>query len=227
MKYTYNQEINCAQNLESEIGRDHGLWDLTVLSLLREAPMHPYEMRRLLRERHKDQILVLKPGSLYHAINRLRRSKLIEPMETTRSGGRPERTTYRLTGEGLKELMARMRRLVAAPRYQPSEAMASVSFLVHLSPEESSALLAYRAASLENEISQLSDILATFTARAGRINMLETEYALAMRKAELNWTRALIDDLTAGRLTWDIEAILNALRALRTSKDKPHLHEEI
>ncbi len=32
------------------------LWELTVLSLLREEPMHPYQMQRLLVERHKDEV---------------------------------------------------------------------------------------------------------------------------------------------------------------------------
>ena len=46
--------------------RNH--WALAVLCLLRERHMHPYEMRRLMRERHKEERLRLKAGSLYHAI---------------------------------------------------------------------------------------------------------------------------------------------------------------
>ena len=34
-----------------------GLWELAVLALLREAPMHPYQMQKLLRERHKEALL--------------------------------------------------------------------------------------------------------------------------------------------------------------------------
>ena len=50
------------------------LWALTVLCLLREAPMHPYEMQRLIRERKKDDFLDLKRGSLYNSIARLERT---------------------------------------------------------------------------------------------------------------------------------------------------------
>src|SRR4029453_19107495 len=72
------------------------LWEVAVLAFLREDRMHPYHMQRLLRARHKDEILALKRGSLYHAINRLVRAGLIEPVSRDRAGRRPHRTTYRL-----------------------------------------------------------------------------------------------------------------------------------
>src|SRR5690242_14900046 len=75
--------------------KHRNLWALTVLCLLRERPMHPYEMQRLIRERHKDEFLDLKRGSLYHAMERLQAAGLVEPMETFREGRRPERTVYR------------------------------------------------------------------------------------------------------------------------------------
>ena len=59
-----------------------GIWEIAVLALLREAPMHPYQMQRLLRHRHKDEILALKRGSLYHAIGRLARGGLITAKST-------------------------------------------------------------------------------------------------------------------------------------------------
>jgi len=48
--------------------------------------------------------------------------------------------------------------------------------------------------------------------RIGRIPVLEVELARALRKAELDWVGALIDDLRSGRLDWDVEAILGYLR---------------
>ena len=92
------------------------LWCLTVLCLLREGPRHPYEMQRLIRERHKDDFLQLKPGSLYHAIERLAKAGLIEEMETSREGRRPERTVYRLTECGDVEALAWLRGLLSKPR---------------------------------------------------------------------------------------------------------------
>ena len=80
------------------------LWALTLLSLLRERPMHPYEMQRLIRQRRKDEFLDLKRGSLYHAIGGIQREGLIVPTEISRQGKRPERTVYRLTETGASTL---------------------------------------------------------------------------------------------------------------------------
>src|SRR4029079_11077784 len=83
--------------MRAELPRFQNLWELTVLSTLREAPMHPYEILRLLKERHEEEVLVLKRGSLYHAIDRLLAAGHIQELDTRRQGRRPGRTAYRLT----------------------------------------------------------------------------------------------------------------------------------
>src|SRR5487761_1129824 len=65
---------------------------LTVLSLLGERPMHPYEMQQLIRERHLDFAIKLKGGSIYDTVERLAAAGLVEVKETSRTGRRPERT---------------------------------------------------------------------------------------------------------------------------------------
>ena len=101
--------------------------------------MHPYQMQSLLRLRHKDEILALKRGSLYHAIGRLVRDELIAAKSTTRNGRRPERTTYAITATGRKEFTRVLRNIIAVPRRESSEFMAAMSFLVHLTPGRSPA----------------------------------------------------------------------------------------
>ena len=49
---------------------------LSALALLTEAPMHPYEMYQLLIKRFKNEIVKVRPGSLYHAVDRLARDGL-------------------------------------------------------------------------------------------------------------------------------------------------------
>ena len=112
------------------------IWDVAVLAFLHEGPMHPYQMQRLLRLRHKDEILALKRGSLYHAIARLLRAGLIAVRTTNREGKRPERTIYRITPEGVTEFISTIRSMVTTPRRESSEFLAAMSFLVHLDPEE-------------------------------------------------------------------------------------------
>ncbi len=191
----------------------HGLWDLVVLCLLRERAMHPYEMQRLLVERHKDDVLVLKRGSLYHAIGRLQRAGLIATVETLRAGRRPERTIYRLTPDGRAAHLRWLQEMIARPQPERSDFMASISLLVYLAPADARARLEERARALGAEIAALESKLATLRARLPRIHLVELEYLLAMRRAEAAWVATVVPDLAAGSFTWDLEALLAALPA--------------
>ncbi len=197
------------------MAKELGIWEVAVLSLLREAPMHPYQMQRLLRDRHKDEILVLKRGSLYHAIGRLARDELITASATEREGKRPERTTYRITPAGRKEFTRVLRQMVAVPRRESSELMAAMSFLVHLAPSEALTRLDERCRALEEEISQFSTGLAAAAPHVLHINLVESEYLVAMLTAELGWIKSLAADIRSRKLDWDTQAIYKDVRAAR------------
>lgn len=190
-----------------------GIWEVAVLSLLREAPMHPYQMQRLLRDRHKDEILALKRGSLYHAIGRLVRGELIAAGATSRDGRRPERTTYRITPAGRKEFTRVLRHIVSIPRRESSEFMAAMSFLVHLTPAESLPRLEERCQRLAAEIDLRGQGMVAASAFVERINLVESEYLVAMLQAELVWVRSLAAEIQAGQLHWDTQKIFKDIRA--------------
>ena len=189
-----------------------GLWEIAILALLREAPMHPYQMQQLLRERHKDEILALKRGSLYHAIRRLLRSELIEEHSSGRHGRRPERTVYRLLAAGRQQLDRALREMIGVPQCEPSEFLASLSFLVFLAPATAAAKLAERARHLENEILTTTTTLSSVAGRVLRIHLIESEYRVAMRKAELRWVQALVGELSTGQFAWNLQQIFKEIR---------------
>src|ERR1035437_5153778 len=87
---------------------------LTTLGLLSEQPCHPYEIQRLLKERHKSYA-VGKPRPLYRAIEELEAAGYIEPVETSREGRRPERTVYRITSDGSEVLENWIADLLSTP----------------------------------------------------------------------------------------------------------------
>ena len=198
-----------------------GIWEIAVLALLREAPMHPYQMQSLLRLRHKDEILALKRGSLYHAIGRLVNADLIAAKSTSRDGRRPERTIYSITAAGRKEFTRVLRQIIAVPRRESSEFMAAMSFLVHLTPGEALPRLEERAAHLEDEIALRSAGLAAASAHVLRINLVETEYLVTILKAELAWVRGLIADISTGELCWDLKNVLKEAKASAQAAARP------
>lgn len=165
-------------------------------------------MQRLIRERGKDNLLDLKPGSLYHAIDRLQRGNLIEPVETSPEGRRPERTTYRLTEEGLDVLIEWLRDMLSRPSRDSNEFLAALAHLPQLPPLEVADLLQVRADFLSAELASMDSLLHTLTPRIGRIVLLEIELARAWKEAELHWVQNLVSDLRKGVYSWDIEELL-------------------
>jgi DNA-binding PadR family transcriptional regulator len=194
--------------------RNHlGLWEIAILAMLCEEPMHPYRMQSLIRERHKSEILTLKRSSLYHAINRLLRTHLIDAISNTRDGHRPERTTYRILPAGREKFLNSLMEMISIPRREPSDFLASMSFIVYLTPQAATEKLEERTSRLGKEIHSIEVGLRAAGAHVDRIHLLESEFLLAMRKAELRWVRLIINELRSGNLRWNFEEIVKQIRA--------------
>ncbi|TNY35956.1 PadR family transcriptional regulator [Thermomonospora catenispora] len=177
-------------------------WDLvgtTALALLAQRPQHPYQLHRFMVDTHKDYVSGL-PRSLYHAVDRLLRDGLIEPVETSREGRGPERTVYRVTDEGREELAHRLRRMLE--RLDPDSRVmyAATSLMAALDPKEAERCLSTRAAALEGAVAAAEATLATLD--LPRVLLLETEYRRALYTAELAWVRGVLEDLRSGGLDW-------------------------
>ena len=137
------------------------LWDIAVLPLLREAPMHPYQMQRLLKERHKDELLGI-------------------------------------TALGRRELIQTLQQMIEIPRHESSEFMAALSSFCNSSTRT-------RSKSWRNERNASTNRLKEAQKKVDRINLIESEYLLAMRRAELKWVRSIIPELRSGDLRWNIK----------------------
>jgi DNA-binding PadR family transcriptional regulator len=174
---------------------------LAVLACLFERPMHPYEMAATMRERGKEHSIKLNYGSLYTVVDNLAKHGLIEAVEARREGRRPERTVYQLTDAGRVRLDAWMSELLATPVKEYPQFEAALSLMPVLHPDHVLALLRERTGALEKEITMARLMLGT-ASKAGlpRLLLIEGEYHLAQREAELAWVRDLADELEAGTL---------------------------
>ena len=175
---------------------------LAALNLLNERPMHPYEMQQTIHERGLDFALKLRSGSLYHTVERLVDAGLIEPVDTRREGRRPERTVYAVTERGRDEFLAWLRELLAEPRRDYPPVAAALAFLPHVCPDDAVRLLTHRALVLEAEIAAADLTMHGLHDREGlaRLHMLEVDYVLDLRQAELDWVRQLIRQIKDGSL---------------------------
>src|SRR6185369_15821823 len=122
---------------------------LALLALLHEAPMHPYRMQRLIKDRGKDQVInVEQRASLYQTINQLLRAGLIAASETERDEGFPERTVYKLTDAGHTTAVNWLREMLSVPAQEYPEFPAAISLLPLLMPDDAIRQLEKRAARL-------------------------------------------------------------------------------
>ena len=184
------------------------LWSLGVLALLRERAMHPYELQRQMHLRHTDELLALKRGSLYHAINQLQRDGFIEPVETIREGRWPERTVYRITADGDEELLVWLRDMLSTPVREPSQFMAALAHILTLNPTDALEQLQMRVVNLEATVAAWLAVERGVGELIGRGPILELEYARCLAQAELDWVRSIMDDLQpGGRLKWNVDKI--------------------
>jgi DNA-binding PadR family transcriptional regulator len=181
---------------------------LTVLAFLSEQPRHPYDMQRLIRERHKD-FASGNPRALYHAVERLLKQGLIEPLETNREGRRPERTIFQITEHGRDELDTWLHDLLENPEPEHSAFAAALSLMSCLDHATALNGLHGRTVALHSTIAALDAGMRALTndVKLPRLVMIELEYARNQKSAELEFIRALIDDMTCGRLTWSRESL--------------------
>lgn len=178
---------------------------LSVLNLLAERPMHPYEMRQLMRQRHHDRAFQIRESSVYDTVARLADRGFIEPVEVNREGRRPERTVYAITEAGRDELLVWLWDLTSEPAAEPPALAAPLMFVYSLGKDRAIMALTQRAARLESETvasdafrRAILDEMPDFP----RIFAIEDEYAQAMRRAELAWVRATVAGLRDGTFPW-------------------------
>ncbi len=174
---------------------------IAVLALLRERPMHPYEMAQLLRERRLDELIKVRAGSLYHTVDRLERDLLIEQVGTQREGNRPERTTYRVTGPGDAVVRGWVRDRLAHPQREFPTYPYALTEAHNLTADEAVAALEERCRALANDLASLE--AAPTVADKPVVYLIGREHVVAMRRAELAWTRDLIERIGRRDFPWD------------------------
>ena len=114
---------------------------LSVLSLLNERSMHPYEMRSLMRERRHDRAFRIRESSVYDTVARLAERGFIEPVEVNRDGRRPERTVYAITETGRDELLVWLWDLASEPASEYPAFAAPLMFIYSLGRDRAIAAL--------------------------------------------------------------------------------------
>ena len=195
---------------------------LSLLSLLAQRPMYPYEMAQTLRARGKDQNFKINWGSLYTVVQNLEKYGFIEAAATEREGRQPERTTYQITEGGRAELRDWLSELLSEPEDERGGFVTALSEAGILPPGEVIGLLTARLATLDKDNAKQRADLSLWTERLPRVLLIETEYQLAMRVAQAGWLRGLLGELVAGTISG-----MDGYRRIHETGEMPPEFEEL
>ncbi len=192
---------------------------LLVLGVIRfMQPAHGYDVRRELLSWRLEENTNVKPGSIYGAIRTLEKDGCIAVHEHSRGDGRPEKTTYVLTGEGEKEFQLLLREAWWTVSSPAEPLIPALCLMGGLPREELISALAARMGRLEADLQALafkrSIIRDGADAAAGEVPEHVREildFVSARTRAELDWARGFQRRLRDGAYGFEGEAGFPAL----------------
>lgn len=176
---------------------------LAVLSYLSRAPMHPYELSRMLRDNNDVRSIKFNQGSLYMVVKQLARAGFIAEQETARAGQRPERTVYAVTDAGRREARDWLRELVEVPQHEYPHFVAALSLIAALPPDDVLTLLGSRLRRLAGQRAEIRNgIDRALASGLHPLFQVEEEYRLALLDAESSFVEQFIGRITDPETGW-------------------------
>ncbi|MFF2556146.1 PadR family transcriptional regulator [Nocardia sp. NPDC058058] len=198
---------------------------IAVLALLEEKPMHPYEMYQLLMARHEDELVKIKPGSLYHTVARLAELEFVVAEGTDRAGNRPERTTYRINPAGRDNLRTRVTEILRTPVKEYPIFPLAMAEAHNLPVHDVIALLRERVTWVDGRIAEFEALQDWVRSRlVPRRYWMVIEFLHLSNVTEAGWLRTVIADLESGELPWsDFDPETGERVPSRDDEDKDRL----
>ncbi|MFF2522748.1 PadR family transcriptional regulator [Streptomyces liangshanensis] len=162
-----------------------------LLGLLATGPTHGYDLKR----RHDERFPQARPlayGQVYTTLQRLVRDGLAEIEETGSHGG-PERTAYRRTDAGRRELADWAGSVTPPAPFVTNEIFTKVVVAILSDGDPAAYLAAQRAAHMR----RMRELTAVKSAPGAELaTVLSADYALAHLDADLRWMATTADRLT-------------------------------
>jgi len=173
---------------------------LLVLGVVRIfQPVHGYEVRRELITWRAQEWASVQPGSIYNALKTLTRDGFLEVVGTDQVGGRPERTSYRLTSAGEEEFRTLLREEWWTVRPPTDSLMAAISFIGFVSRAEAIAALEHRTAQIHSMVRGIEFGIEAHDGVDSPFHVREMMRLMNARVlAEVEWARQFIARLKAG-----------------------------
>lgn len=173
---------------------------LVILGLLMEGNRHPYEIRQTMKDRAMHHYVKMQEGSLYYAIDQLKKDGYIEPVEVVKDSSRPDRTIYTITAAG-EELFQELLLLQFGGKKQVFHPMSTALVFAKYGDQKKIELILQRKLKEQHKkVKELWEVYEEHIPKVPRsvLHLMMSGYEHGM--AELRWLERLIQDAREERL---------------------------
>ncbi|GAA4795801.1 PadR family transcriptional regulator [Streptomyces ziwulingensis] len=185
------------------MSRRSGILEFAVLGLLRESPMHGYELRKRLNT-SLGVFRAFSYGTLYPCLKTLLANGWLieEPGNTTEAtaalAGRRAKIVYRLTAEG-KEHFEQLLSQTGPEAYEDETFAARFAFFGQTSRDVRMRVLEGRRSRLEERLEKMRLSLARTRERLDDYTLELQRHGMESVEREVRWLNELIESERAGR----------------------------
>jgi DNA-binding PadR family transcriptional regulator len=164
--------------------------ELAILGLLKEQPMHGYQLSRELGDA-LGGFWRVSYGSLYPTLRRLERDGAVETAPDAEVRGR-RKTTYQITEKGEKLFFELLQETPHDNSTEDTRFRVRLAFFRYLPPETRIRLLERRRATLEDRLSTIKDSLRSTRERVDTYTLALMEHGRSATESDIAWLDALI-----------------------------------
>jgi DNA-binding PadR family transcriptional regulator len=164
--------------------------ELAILGLLKEQPMHGYQLSRELGE-SLGGFWRVSYGSLYPTLRRLERDGAVEAHLDSEARGR-RKTTYAITEKGEKLFFELLQETPHDNSTEDTRFRVRLAFFRYLPPEARIRLLERRRAALEDRLHTMKDSLRTTRERVDTYTLALMQHGQAATESDIAWLDGLI-----------------------------------
>ena len=173
---------------------------LVILGLLMEANRHPYEIRQIMKERGMHNYMKLQDGSLYYAMDQLKKDGHVEALEVVRESNRPEKTIYQVTDTGRKKFQEMLLEQLHEEIKFYHPLYVALPFTVHGDQDKIAEILEHKIMAQKIIMQRAKSLYEEHIPTVPRVvlHMMAGWYKHAFM--ELKWLEELQKDAQAGKL---------------------------
>ena len=171
-------------------GTAHDMLELAILGLLKQQPMHGYQLSRELGG-SLGGFWRVSYGSLYPTLRRLEREGLVARVSDGTTGGR-RKTVYGITEQGEAAFLELLQETPADTSSEDARFRVRLAFFRYLPPETRIRLLERRRGFLADRLDAIDDSLRSEREAADDYALAVMEHGRTATESDIEWLDGLI-----------------------------------